>query len=251
MKEREKYEHIRQFLHISQRGNRARSVYTEDEVGPNDTLLQWSGAFKLSLKASSRDSSKGWYFGTSRGRQIQDVDILLAPPIKRWISSRVAGIHGRLYFHQESYRMMLEARHTVTVTKNGVAVVNQSSSRVIEHGELIEIGHCLYIFEYTELHSTPAFEQDLIRYMKDQNKSQWSLNKLLSPSSVRAPISIGGYNWSPHAFAQGTFGKVSAGWTNDGRPIAIKVFKKPKEAEIRGHQEIMKRIGYHVSNSLI
>lgn len=245
LKNREKYEHARQFLHVSQRGNRAQSVYTEDEHGPNDASFQWIGAFKLSLKVPPRDSSKGWYFGTSRGRQVKDVEILLCPPIKKWVSSRVAGIHGRLYFHQQSCRMMLEARHTVTTTKNGVAVVGQSGSRVIEHGELLEIGHCLYIFEYTELYSAPAFEQDLIQFMRSHHGPEWSLNNFLSPSSVGTPNLIGGYRCSPHAFAQGTFGKVSAGWTNDGRPVAIKVFKKPKSDEIRGHQELMKRIGYH------
>ena len=141
---------------------------------------------------------------------------------------------------------MLEARHTVTITKDGVTVITQSKSHVIEHGELIEIGHCSYRFEYTELHATSAFKKDLVIFMKEQKGPQWSLHQLLAPDSVGAPISLGTYCCSPSAFAQGTFGKTSAGWTHEGRPVAIKVLKDPRETKVIGHKQIMEYIGYHV-----
>ena len=247
LKNRGKYEHIRQFLQISERGNRALSAFTEDGAENHDVARQWSGAFRLSLKVPPRDSAKGWYFGTSRGRHLQDVNILLAPPIKKWAGSRIAGRHGRLFLHEESCRMMLEARHTVTTTKNGAFVISQLNSRVVEHGELIEIGDCTYTFEYAELYSTPGFEEDLVRFMKEHNGPRWALNKLLSPASVNSSLPMGNYSCSPSAFAQGTFGKIYAGWSHNGRPVAIKVFKRPVENEVRGHQELMAQIGYHVS----
>ncbi len=246
LKNRDKYEHIRQFLHVTERDKRARSPYTETDTEPENTPLQWSGGFKLSLKAPPRDPAKGWYLGTNRGRQSQEVDILLAPPTKDWASKRIAGKHARLFLHEQSCRIMLEARHAVTMTKNGAAVITQLNSRVIEDNELIVIGECSYIFQYAESYSTPAFEQDLVRFMKEQSGPQWSLNKLLSPASIGVPISIGSYCCSPSAFAQGTYGKISAGWTHEGRPVAIKVFKNPRETEVIGHKQIMEHIGYHV-----
>ena len=69
---RDKYEHIRRFLHLTGREKRARSVYTEHGSEPEDDrcLLQWSGASKLSLKLPPRDPANGWYMGTSRGHRL-------------------------------------------------------------------------------------------------------------------------------------------------------------------------------------
>lgn len=242
----DKYEHVRQFLCVTERDNVARSPFTEDDAEPGNEPLQWSGAFMLSLKVRPRDPAKGWYLGTNRRRQPQEVDILLAPPTETWANKRIASKHARLFFHEQSCRMMLEARHTVTITKNGAAIITQSRSHVIEDGELIEIGACSYIFEYTKLHSTPTFQQDLVQFMKAYNGAQWSLNKLLSPASVSQPISIGSYCCSPSAFAQGSYGRIRAGWTQDGCPVAIKVFKEPRETNIIGHKQLMDHIGYHV-----
>lgn len=239
-------EHIRQFMYITGQGKRARSPFSDDSTEPDNDLLQWSGAFKLSLNVRPHDPKKGWYLGTSYKRQPLEVDLLLAPPTKTWNEKGIASKHARLFFNEQSYRMMLEARHTVTVTKSGVTVITQSQSRVIEDGELIQIGPCSYVFEYTELHSTSVFELNLIQFMKEQSGGQWSLNKLLSPGTVGSPIVFGKYHCSSNAFAEGTFGKVSAGWEQDGRPVAIKVFKQPNKDELVRHREIMNYIGYHV-----
>ena len=246
IKNRGKYAHSRQFLFVRPKEKRAESVFSEDGKAADPHLAQWTGAFKLSLNIPPRDPASGWYLGTSRGHHTQEIDLLLAPPIARWVGTRIAGKHARLFFHHESCRMILEARHSVTLTRNGATVITGSSYRVIKHGELIEIGHCSYIFEYTDIHSTSAFGHNLFRYIEEHNASKCSSNKLLSPSSVGAPISVGNYYCSPSAFAQGTFGKVSAGWSYDGKPVAIKIFKKPDRTEISAHQNIMNYIGYHV-----
>lgn len=57
---------------------------------------------------------------------------------------------------------------------------------------------------------------------------------------------MGDYFLPSTAFAQGSFGKVHGGWTLQGQPVAIKILKQPKEAEVKGHQELMELIGYHV-----
>ena len=201
------------------------------------------GAFKLSLKVLPRDPVKGWYLGSS----CQRADLLLAPSGRRWQSTtRIAERHARLFFHAESCRAILEARHTVTSTKTGVEVLRECASQILEHGEPLVINDCSYVFELTDLFATPDFEEELTTFLKRYFKKEWSMNKLLSPTSVRQPLVIGEYHCSPSAFAQGTFGKVSAGWTKDGTAVAIKVFKNPLESEIRSHQQLMQYIGKHV-----
>ena len=246
IKNKQQYRHERQFLHRSSRECRSRSVYTEDGEEAKPSLYnQWSGAFKFSLKVPPRYPTKGWYLGTNYGRNSQEVDILLAPPQERWKSARIASKHARLLFHSESLRMTIEARHAVTITKNGTAVITQSGIHVIEHGELIQIGNCSYTFEYTSLYSTQVFEQDLFRWMKKYDRSSRP-NHLLSPHSVGEPRSLGRYYCSPSAFAKGTFGKVSAGWALNGSAVAIKVFKEPKKEVVEAHQKLMHDIGHQV-----
>jgi hypothetical protein len=162
------------------------------------------------------------------------------------VKTGVAGKRARLFFHKESCRVVLEARHTVTIGRNGATIFTQSASRVVEDEELIMIGNCAYTYEYTPFFASSSFERDISRYMKEYCEPEWSLNKLLSPSSVGKPISLGNYYYSPMAFAQGTFGKVSAGWDKDGAAVAIKHFKAPKESEISSHLTIMRHIGKHV-----
>ena len=251
LKDPQKYQHNRRFLHIDHRRVQARSPYSEDESGPEDEPLQWSGAFKFSLKILPLQPTLGWYLGTSRGRQPQEVDLLLAPPIARWESQRIAGRHLRLFFHDQSCRMMLDPRHSVIIPKDGVSVINQSKMRVIENGDFFQIHHCLYVFEYTDLISTSRFQQDLVQFMRDQRGLRWSLNELLSPAKTAQPVSLAGHWCSPSAFAQGTFGKVCAGWAQDGRPVAIKVLKEPRQRELDQHQRIMRKIGHHVRYSLV
>ena len=242
-----KYEHVRQFLHTDGRVDRASSVFSEEDGIAQDSPPQWIGAYKFSLNSPPQDPSNGWMLGTNRGREDNRIDMLLAPSGKAWTRTGISSWHARLFLHPESYRMTIEARHTVTTTKHGAHVLNNLRNGVLEHGELLEIGSCSYIFEYTDLYRAAVFEQDLCRYMKLHiRETNWSMNDYLSPCSVGMPLSMGKYYSSASAFAQGTFGKVSAGWTRDGSAVAIKTFKNPKEADIVVHTQVMDFIGRHV-----
>lgn len=240
----EKYRDTRQFLHLDDhRKKRALSIHTEDGETEVSGSLQWSGAFKLSLNVLPRDPVKGWYLGSSS----EEADLVLVPSSKGWLQrTRIAGRHARLFLHPESNRVVLEARHTVTTSKTGVQVLHGSACRVLEHGELVAINDCCYTFEFTDLFATQGFDEGLSVFMKHYHGSQWFMNKLLSPNSVGKPLLLGEYFCSPSAFAQGTFGKVSAGWTQNGAAVAIKVFKSPRESEVRSHEQLMKYIGTHV-----
>ena len=66
------------------------------------------------------------------------------------------------------------------------------------------------------------------------------------PSSVGVPRWIGKWLRTPRSLGEGTFGRVFAGWSPKKTAVAIKVFSQPVKREIRRHQEIMGRIGYHV-----
>lgn len=246
IKNPDKHKHARQFMSANDRARRAESVFTEDGKTAEFTHPQWSGAFKLSLKVLPNDPAAGWYLGTNRGRPPGEVDLLLAPPTNAWTAAKVAGKHARLFFHKDTWRLMLEARHTVTMGKGGASVVRGSAPRVLEDGELIEISDCSYIFEYSDLYPTQGFEQDLAKFIKQHQGSDFPLNKYLSPCRTSEPVSVGEYSCSPSAFAQGTFGKVSAGWARDGTAVAIKVFKSPAKERFRSHQLIMESIGEHV-----
>ena len=244
----QKYEHVRRFLYFdNRREQRASSTYTEDSETQELDAPQWSGAFKLSLKTQPRDPSKGWYLGSSS----EAADFVLAPSRKGHLSTTgIAGRHIRLYLHPESHRVVLEARHTVTVTKNAVRILRESKSQVLEHGELFMMNNHGYTFELTDLFATPEFEEELCVFMRKSQGLEWSMNKLLSPTSVGMPSSIGNYYCSPSAFAQGTFGKISAGWSQEGRAVAIKVFKNPRESDILSHQQLMRHVGNHVRGLL-
>lgn len=104
LKNEDDYAHARRFLHISGRGERTRSPFTEDDGEAQPGPLEWLGAFKLSLKLLPLDPAQGWYMGTNRGRQSEEIDILLAPPSKIWANKRIASKHARLYIHQQSCR---------------------------------------------------------------------------------------------------------------------------------------------------
>ena len=249
-------QHNKKFIQILERMERASSVFSEEE---NDAAAirdwQWDGAYRFSLKSLPRDRRRGWLLGTGCGRSEDGgVDILLAPPTKKWTERRLAGKHASIFIHPQSCRVMLEARHTTIVSKNGMRVVRKDEQQVLEHGEVINFGDCQYTFELTDHFKSLTFEKALSDYMKDVQGLQWSLNKLLSPGSMANPQSLseGKFLHSPAAFAQGTFGTVAAGWRRDnGDAVVIKRFKKPEHGEIKRHVAIMLDIGNHVRLSRI
>ena len=169
----QKYRHLHKFLRInSDRTKRAGSVFSEDEktADQSDEFLktfQWTGAFQFSLNTLPSNPSKGWYLGTNRGRASgEEVDIMLAPPSAEWKNLGIAGKHARLFIHPESCRMVLEARHMVTIGRNGATIFSRSSTHVLEQGEMINIGDCVYVFEYAPFFTTSMFEVKLREFMQ-------------------------------------------------------------------------------------
>ena len=140
---------------------------------------------------------------------------------------------------------MLEARHSVVISKDETTVLTRSQHQVLEQGALITIGQCQYTFEYTDHFSTEAFALSLSRYMRELRNSNWLAHSHLLPGLVREPRKIGNYLYSPRAIAEGTFGKVQAGWARDGSAVAIKQFKAPKERLFKKHIDLMNSIGEH------
>ena len=249
------FDHYRKFLHAERDTPRACSIFTEDEETETEerpinlVSPQWNGAFKLSLRTPLRDARSGWYLGTSHGHSshLNDgIDILLAPPNTKWIGRGISGSHARLFLHQESYRMILQARHTVTVG-NGGQTIRSSQCHVLGDKDLIVMGDFVYSFEYMSHFQSADFEVEVSQYVKQTYGLRWEINKLLSPASVGIPISIGEYYCSPYAFAQGTFGQVVAGWTRDGTAVAVKRFKKPRAEIINAHKKIMQSVGRHAN----
>ena len=141
-------EYFRQFLHLDGRVPNSGSFYTEDEDDGSSSgsdKTQWSGAFLFSLSLLP-SHAPNWFLGTDQIPQKND--ILLAPSSSSWKKLRIARRHARLYLHQESYRFMLEAHHCVTIGKNRARVLTKSHSHVLEHGELLIVGDCLYLRIY-------------------------------------------------------------------------------------------------------
>lgn len=246
------YDYFRHFLHCDSRQDRSQSIITEDGNANHDPSpiapYRWRGAFGLRLTYPPNNPIEGWYMGTNHARNATNkVDLLLLPPSKQQKKTRIAGHHATMRFHKECCRISLQARHTIKICRNGVQAFRQSESILLEPGEVVFIGDCAYTFEYTDYFHSAAFDQALTLYMRNFHQSLWSMNKHISPGSVGLPSKLGNYYCSPRAFAQGTFGKISAGWTQSGATVAIKTFKNPNEYDLRSHMQLMEFIGEHVS----
>ena len=247
------YKHVHQFLHTNPEPfNRGASVFTDnatqdDESESSQEELQWSGAFKFSLKVLPRVGGNGWSLGTGHGLpEDEGVDLMITSHSKRNLKN-IAGRHARFYFHKESARLMIEARHTVKLSgMNGADVITKSASRVLEKGHFISIGDCLYAFEYTDYMKSEDFLDQLSNFMESHHGPGWTLHKTLSSASSQDYISLGNYTCTPGAFAAGTFGEVGAGWARNGRAVAIKRFKTPREESLKAHCAMMNYIGEHV-----
>ncbi|KAL8885137.1 MAG: hypothetical protein Q9192_006698 [Flavoplaca navasiana] len=245
-----KFDHFRHFLHCDDRRYRSQSVFTEDEdpshEPPPDPPYQWTGAFGLCLMNLPRNPAQGWNLGTDRTQPSSGgVDLLLAPPQHRRTNTQIAAHHATFNLHTQSCRIVVQARHTITIGRNGAKAFRSFESVLLEPGEIVFIGNCAYTFEYTEYFETVAFNQEITQYMRKHHDSMWSMNEYISPDSVGLPTALGNYYCSPRAFNQGTFGKVSAGWNQTGATVAIKIFKDPEKSEIQSHVELMKIIGEH------
>ena len=246
------YEHVRKFFYAESRVGPAASVFSDDDCAENDdqhaepgSSEQWNGGFMLNLDILPRRPAEGWFLGS----KYRDVDLLLAPSLKERQESYVAGKHAKIYFHNDSGRIMIEAFHTITIgVPSGSDTFSKSTRRVLEDGSLLTIGNCVYVFKSTDHFKGLSFQQNLTRFMRDQyaNK-QWMPNERLAQVSTGETIKLGNYVFSQGAFAQGTFGQVAAGWATDGRPVAIKKIKRPVLSTLREHEALMASLGCHVS----
>ena len=246
-------DHFRRFLHCDSRQYRSQSIFTEDgdsSQGPPPAPYQWLGAFGLGLNHLPLDPIQGWCIGTDCDSTPSKTDLLLAPTTARGKECGIAAHHATLKLHTESCRITVQARHTTVISRNGTKVFRHPESFTLEHEETVLLGNCAYTFEYTDYFNSEAFKQDITTYMRKYHGSMWSMNKHISPGSVGLPIALGDFYCSPSAFSQGTFGKISAGWTKSGETVAIKTFKNPKKLEILSHVELMETIGRHVSDAL-
>ncbi|KAL8934834.1 MAG: hypothetical protein Q9216_005710, partial [Gyalolechia sp. 2 TL-2023] len=228
------FDHFRSFLHYRDSHQpRSQSVFTEDdddsnqESPPAHPYRQWSGSFGLCLNHLPCDPGQGWRVGTNS----KEIDILLAPPRSFRNETQIAGYHGTLKLHMESCRILLQARHTITVGRDGPKAFRYPETLLLEPGEIIFIGNCTYTFEYTKYFYSEAFKHALTRYMRNYHDSSWSINQYVTPGSIGIPTVLGEYYCSPRAFNQGTFGKISAGWDKTGDTVAFKIFKAPKESQ--------------------
>ncbi|MCJ1381214.1 hypothetical protein MMC17_004323 [Xylographa soralifera] len=229
------YDHFRQFLRVGEkRAVRAVSVYSEDEGEKAPGAAQWTGEFKFSMDASTNDP-QCWWLGSKCPPG--ETDILLAPGAGHQ-SLGIAHKHARMFLHPHSYRFVLEARHSVNI---GGKILTRARQQILEDGDTIIIGGCCtYSFHYTAFYEGPLFAD-----MLSQHFGCGTLDPHLTPSSIGTPISLRNHFCSPSAFAQGTFGTVSVGWTREGSTVAIKRFKNPKKQEILSHKMMMEHIRGH------
>ena len=206
-----KFDHFRQFLHIDEiRVRRAVSVYTEDGSEEATEPEQWTGEFKFSLDAIPNDPQSWWLGSQCLPEQM---DVLLAPG-DRHKELRIAHKHARLFLHPESYRLVLEARHSVVIGRvcTKMRTLTKMEQQVLEDGDMIIIGPlCTYTFQYTKFFLTPLYADSLSQFRK-KHYGHGALHPYLTPSSVGTPMLLGNYFCSPTAFAKGTFGVVSVGW---------------------------------------
>ena len=228
----------------------ATSVFTdsdtaEADIGPTVPVYRFQGRYHFKLSNPPRNSKKGWALGDGRGSAAQQVDILLSGPKK---VPDIAGIHAIIFPHDESCCLVLQARHMTVVHNVPLSQSIGSSQRQLAWEDEIRIGNCVYRFKHDNIAETDEHQKRLEVYMKKIHGPNWeSLLPLLRPSSEIPQMTLHAYSWPLGAFAKGTFGVVAAGFRNDGKPVAVKRFNKPKETELSAHRRMMAYIGKHVS----
>ncbi|MCJ1465107.1 hypothetical protein MMC07_003723 [Pseudocyphellaria aurata] len=175
----DEYVHVRHFMRLEPKGNIAADVYTEDEDSTESVEQehQWNGTFVFSLGTRPRDSGEAWVLGTGRGLSAdKGVDIMLAPA-SQGRSTGIAGRHALLKFHQESGRIVLQARHTIRISGPGTDLMTASDIRVLEQYQFVSFGHCVYAFEYTDFAKSETFRDEFSVFMKDHHGPTWTMHK--------------------------------------------------------------------------
>ena len=242
----------RRFIHLDGReSSDASSASSSDDQAEQGATEQsrWVGAFKFSTAVLPRDPAKGWLIGTGRGTL--EVDVVIGLPDWRRKGNGIRGNHARLYIHENTCQPTLEALHGMEVSgATGFKHLSQrtaSSSKVLEHGHWVEFGRCAYLFLRGSAFTNGRFEASLPRFMKAHHAESWAAHPILSATSTASYLKMDQYTFRPGAFAAGTFGEVTAGWSENGSAVAVKRFKNPKKSQLSRHQKIMGLIGTHVS----
>ena len=246
------YDHHKQFLYYQSSSEDEESadseiVNNEEELSNsagNLKEIKWSGAFKFSLNTLPRNPAQGWRLGSSK-----ESDILLIPPLAKPENYGLYSNHARLYLDERLPRLVLEARHTVLLSMPETAKITKLQSRLLESGEQIAIGNCVYGFRMTVYNESVEFKRRLDKFKEDHYGFALETYKLLSPAAMANPIRFRNYSFTPSAIAEGTFGRVASAWDNKGKLYAIKHFKQSRPSKLRRHQEMMSLIGQHVSSA--
>lgn len=235
---------------IRQESVSAASVFTdsdtaEADIAPDIPLYRYKGRYHFRLSNPPRNYKRGWALGDGRSLGASQVDILLSGPKK---VSNIAGIHAVIFPHEQSCCLVLRARHKTTVHNVVLSQSGESSQRRLAWVDEIRVGSCVYTFVHKAFTQTEEYQEQLEMYMKKTHGPNWqSLSPLLDPSSDLPQITLNAYSWPLGAFAKGTFGQVTAGTQDDGKPVAVKRLNKPKAAELSAHRKLMAYIGRHVS----
>ncbi|KAL9121888.1 MAG: hypothetical protein Q9187_001555 [Circinaria calcarea] len=233
---------------VRQESASAASIFTDSDtaevdIAPDIPIYRYDGAYHIRLSNPPRNSKQGWTLGDGRNSGDSQVDILLSGP--RNVPD-IAGVHAFIFPHKESCRFVLRARHTTTVHNFSFSQRDVPCQRELAKKDEIRIGNCVYSFTHDEFVETKEHQEQLEVYMKKTHGLNWeSLSAVLGPNSDLPQIKLHAYSWPLGAFAKGTFGQVTAGTRNDGKPIAVKRFNKPKGSELSAHREIMACIGKH------
>ena len=236
----------RRFIHID--GKESMDISSEsssDDQAEKGATTQprWYGAFKFSTAVLPRDPAKGWFIGTGN-----EVDVVIGPPDVRLKKHGLRGNHARLYIHRESCQPTVEALHGMEVSgATGVKYLTASSSKVLEHGHKVEFGQCAYIFLRGSALMNGMFDASLPKFMKAHHGESWAAHPIISATSTGSYLTMDQYTFSPGAFAAGSFGEVTAGWSQNGSAVAVKRFINPEPKRLSQHQKIMGLIGRHVS----
>ena len=241
----------RKFIHVEGEDIvRSPSVSGSDDQGKQEPdQRRIVGAFKFSTAVYPKDPTQGWYIGT--GREKPEVDVLIGPLGSKWKNNGIRGNHARLYIHKESCVAMVEAHHNMEVSgSTGLQHIDQNaaeSCRVLEHGHQVQFGKCAYLYLHGDAMANGNFYESLPGFMQRHHGNFWRAHEILSAASTSSHLVCDGITFLPGAFAGGTYGEVTVGWTQNGSAVAVKRFKKPNKEQLRQHQKIMGRIGKHVS----
>ena len=220
-----------------------------DAAGGNlqedEGITEW-GYFKLSLSVPPHNPEEGWYLGTSRGiSEHGEIDVLLGPPTAASESMGLGPKHARIFMHRDTCKIVIEAKDAVKLGQDDTTIIQDSARRVLENGEMIQFGSCLYSFEITKYPREPAFENYVSAFMKKIHGTDWQLNVLIC--SGRYDV-LGDYRHDP-VFSpfDSPSHQAQPGYSRQGDLVALKVFNSTDRVRASLQRDIMGRLKYHVS----